>query len=155
MNIRFSGFGQQFFWSTSYVCAVSILQKLFHQRTAKLLTLIKNKSAISTKVLETDYKKKNDTGNLKISFKNKNNTFEYQINENTLDIISEDNNKILSYKIVLVGVLKLIKNSWIIRVLKISEPFENKISGSVVSGTLKISKTILDYSRVYTYLLHN
>jgi len=30
---------------------------------------------------ETDYKKKNDTGNLKISFKNKNNTFEYQINK--------------------------------------------------------------------------
>ena len=43
---------------------------------------------------ETDYKKKNDTGNLKISFKNKNNTFEYQINKNTLDIISKDNNKI-------------------------------------------------------------
>ena len=43
---------------------------------------------------ETDYKKKNDTGNLKISFKNKNNIFEYQINKNTLDIISKDNNKI-------------------------------------------------------------
>ena len=43
---------------------------------------------------ETDYKSKNDTGNLKISFKNKNNTFEYQINKNTLDIISKDNNKI-------------------------------------------------------------
>ena len=35
---------------------------------------------------ETDYKKKNDTGNLKISFKNKNDTFEYQINKNTLDL---------------------------------------------------------------------
>ena len=43
---------------------------------------------------ETDYKKKNDTGNLKISFKNKNNTFKYQINKNTLDVISKDNNKI-------------------------------------------------------------
>ena len=43
---------------------------------------------------ETDYKKKNDSGNLKISFKNKNNIFEYKINENSLDVISEDNNKI-------------------------------------------------------------
>ena len=31
---------------------------------------------------------------MKISFKNKNNIFEYQINKNTLDIISKDNNKI-------------------------------------------------------------
>ena len=43
---------------------------------------------------ETDYKKKNDTGNLKISFKNKNNTFKYQINQNTLNITSKDNNRI-------------------------------------------------------------
>ena len=43
---------------------------------------------------ETDYKKKNDTGNLKISFKNKNNNFKYQINQNTLDITSKDNNRI-------------------------------------------------------------
>ena len=43
---------------------------------------------------ETDYKKKNDTGNLKIGFKNKNNTFKYQINQNTLDITSKDNNRI-------------------------------------------------------------
>jgi len=43
---------------------------------------------------ETDYKKKNDTGNLKISFKNKSNTFKYQINQNTLDITSRDNNRI-------------------------------------------------------------
>ena len=43
---------------------------------------------------QTDYKNKNETGDLKISFKNKNNIFEYQINKNTLDIISKDNNKI-------------------------------------------------------------
>ena len=43
---------------------------------------------------ETDYKKKNDTGNLKINFKNKNDIFKYQINENSLDVTSEDNNKI-------------------------------------------------------------
>jgi len=51
----------------------------------KLVLKIKN---------ETDYKKKNDTGNLKISFKNKNNTFKYQINQNTLNITSKDNNRI-------------------------------------------------------------
>ena len=33
---------------------------------------------------QTDYKYKNETGNLKISFKNKNNIFEYQINKKTL-----------------------------------------------------------------------
>ena len=43
---------------------------------------------------ETDYKKKNDTGNLKISFKNKNNSFKYQIKQNTLDITSKNNNRI-------------------------------------------------------------
>ena len=39
---------------------------------------------------ETDYKKKNETGNLKISFKNKNDIFKYQINENSLNVISKD-----------------------------------------------------------------
>ena len=42
----------------------------------------------------TDYKMEDDTGILKISFKNKNNIFGYQINKNSLDITSEDNNKI-------------------------------------------------------------
>ena len=41
----------------------------------------------------TDYKKENDTGNLKISFKNKNNIFKYQINKNTMNIFLNDSNK--------------------------------------------------------------
>ena len=42
---------------------------------------------------ETDYKMNDDTGSLKISFKNKNNIFNYQINENTMDISLNDTNK--------------------------------------------------------------
>ena len=41
----------------------------------------------------TDYKKKDNTGSLKISFKNKNNIFKYQINKNTMDIFLNDTNK--------------------------------------------------------------
>ncbi len=44
---------------------------------------------------ETDYKKKDHTGSFKISFKNKNNIFNYKISENTLDVSTRDNNKIL------------------------------------------------------------
>tara|TARA_B100000963_G_scaffold34991_1_gene25980 strand:- start:825 stop:2312 length:1488 start_codon:yes stop_codon:yes gene_type:complete len=48
---------------------------------------------------ETDYKMKDDTGSLKISFKNKNNIFDYQINENTMDIFLNDTNK--TFKVLL------------------------------------------------------
>ena len=41
----------------------------------------------------TDYKMEDDTGSLKISFKNKNNIFKYQINKNTMDIFLNDTNK--------------------------------------------------------------
>ena len=41
----------------------------------------------------TDYKMEDDTGSLKISFKNKNNIFKYQINKNTMDIFLNDSNK--------------------------------------------------------------
>ena len=41
----------------------------------------------------TDYKMEDDTGSLKISFKNKNNIFNYQINKNTMDIYLNDTNK--------------------------------------------------------------
>ncbi len=50
----------------------------------KLVLKIENK---------TDYKLQNDVGNLKISFKNKNNIFDYQINEKTLNISLKDTNK--------------------------------------------------------------
>ncbi len=41
----------------------------------------------------TDYKTKDETGSLKISFKNKSNIFNYQINKNTMDIFLNDSNK--------------------------------------------------------------
>ncbi len=43
---------------------------------------------------ETDYKNKNDTGNIRISFKNKNNIFNYELTKNTLDVFLKDTNKI-------------------------------------------------------------
>ena len=42
---------------------------------------------------ETDYKMKDDIGSLKISFKNKNNIFNYQKNNKTMDIFLNDSNK--------------------------------------------------------------
>ncbi len=44
---------------------------------------------------ETDYKMKEDIGSLKISFKNKSNIFNYQINQNTMDVFLSDTNKTL------------------------------------------------------------
>ena len=61
---------------------------------------------------------------------------------------------ILNMLLLLVGVLKFkLENSWLGFFKKISEPFENKNAAEAVSGTFKkFSKTILDYSRFYTYL---
>tara|TARA_B100000989_G_scaffold274087_1_gene232684 strand:- start:309 stop:1796 length:1488 start_codon:yes stop_codon:yes gene_type:complete len=56
----------------------------------KLVLKIENK---------TDYKKKDNTGSLKLSFKNKNNIFNYEINENTINIFLNDTNK--SFKVLL------------------------------------------------------
>ncbi|WP_440936744.1 hypothetical protein [Candidatus Pelagibacter sp.] len=42
---------------------------------------------------ETDYKMKEDIGSLKISFKNKSNIFNYQINQNSMDVFLNDTNK--------------------------------------------------------------
>ena len=42
---------------------------------------------------ETDYKSKDNTGSLKISFKNKNDIFNYQLSKKTLDIFLNDKNK--------------------------------------------------------------
>ena len=56
----------------------------------KLVLKIENK---------TDYKMEDDTGSLKISFKNRNNTFNYQINKNTMDVFLNDSNK--TFKVLL------------------------------------------------------
>jgi len=42
---------------------------------------------------ETDYKMEEDIGSLKISFKNKSNIFNYQINKKTMDVFLKDTNK--------------------------------------------------------------
>jgi len=42
---------------------------------------------------ETDYKMEEDIGSLKISFKNKSNIFNYQINQSTMNVFLNDSNK--------------------------------------------------------------
>ena len=105
---------------------------------------------------ETDYKKKNDTGNLKISFKNKNNTFEYQINKNTLDIISKDNNKIFkgliefkpfylvsNFKYQTFRIKDLIENPFFMEILK-SQILNNKNLNALINFDVK---NVYDFDR--------
>ena len=105
---------------------------------------------------ETDYKKKNDTGNLKISFKNKNDTFEYQINKNTLDIISKDNNKIFkgliefkpfylvsNFKYQTFRIKDLIENPFFIEILK-SQILNNKNLNALINFDVK---NVYDFDR--------
>ncbi len=105
---------------------------------------------------ETDYKKKNETGNLKISFKNKNNIFEYQINENTLDVISKDNNKIFkgliefkpfylvsNFKYQTFRIKDLINNPFFIEILK-SQALSNKNLNAIINFDVK---NVYDFDR--------
>ena len=105
---------------------------------------------------ETDYKKKNDTGNLKISFKNKNNTFEYQINKNTLDIISKDNNKIFkgliefkpfymvsNFKYQTFRIKDLLENSFFMEIFK-SQILNNKNLNALINFDVK---NVYDFDR--------
>ena len=105
---------------------------------------------------ETDYKKKNETGNLKISFKNKNNIFEYQINENTLDIISKDNNKIFkglmefkpfylvsNFKYQTFRIKDLLNNPFFIEILK-SQTLSNKNLNALIKFDVK---NVYDFDR--------
>ena len=105
---------------------------------------------------ETDYKKKNETGNLKISFKNKNNIFEYQINENTLDIISKDNNKLFkgliefkpfylvsNFKYQTFRIKDLINNPFFIEILK-SQALSNKNLNAMINFDVK---NVYDFDR--------
>jgi len=62
----------------------------FELVSKKLVLKIENK---------TDYKMEDDTGSLKISFKNKSNIFNYQINKNTIDVFLNDSNK--TFKVLL------------------------------------------------------
>ncbi len=98
---------------------------------------------------ETDYKKENDTGNLKISFKNKNNIFGYQINKNSLDITSDDNNKIFrgliefkpfylvsNFKYQTFRIKDLLYNPFFIEILK-SQILDNKNLNAIVNFDVK------------------
>ena len=105
---------------------------------------------------ETDYKKKNETGNLKISFKNKNNIFEYQINEKTFDIISKDNNKLFkgliefkpfylvsNFKYQTFRIKDLINNPFFIEILK-SQALSNKNLNAMINFDVK---NVYDFDR--------
>ena len=105
---------------------------------------------------ETDYKKENDTGNLKISFKNKNNIFGYQINKNSLDITSEDNNKIFrgliefkpfylvsNFKYQTFRIKDLLYNPFFIEILK-SQILDNKNLNAIVNFDVK---NVYDFDR--------
>ena len=105
---------------------------------------------------QTDYKNKNETGNLKISFKNKNNIFEYQINENTLDIISKDNNKIFkglmefkpfylvsNFKYQTFRIKDILNNPFFIEILK-SQALSNKNLNAMINFDVK---NVYDFDR--------
>ena len=105
---------------------------------------------------QTDYKNKNETGNLKISFKNKNNIFEYQINENTLDIISKDNNKIFkglmefkpfylvsNFKYQSFRIKDLLNNPFFMEILK-SQVLNNKNLNAIINFDVK---NVYDFDR--------
>ena len=105
---------------------------------------------------ETDYKKKNEIGNLKISFKNKNNIFEYQIKENTLDVISEDNNKLFkgliefkpfylvsNFKYQTFRIKDLLNNPFFIEILK-SQTLSNKNLNASIKFDVK---NVYDFDR--------
>ena len=105
---------------------------------------------------QTDYKNKNETGNLKISFKNKNNIFEYQINKNTLDIISKDNNKIFkglmefkpfylvsNFKYQTFRIKDLLNNPFFREILK-SQVLNNKNLNAIINFDVK---NVYDFDR--------
>ncbi len=105
---------------------------------------------------ETDYKKKNETGNLKISFKNKNSIFDYQINENTLDVISKDNNKLFkgliefkpfylvsNFKYQTFRIKDLLNNPFFIEILK-SQTLSNKNLNALIKFDVK---NVYDFDR--------
>ena len=105
---------------------------------------------------ETDYKKKNETGNLKISFKNKNNIFEYQINENILDIISKDSNKLFkgliefkpfylvsNFKYQTFRIKDVLNNPFFIEILK-SQALSNKNLNAMINFDVK---NVYDFDR--------
>jgi len=119
----------------------------FELVSKKLVLKIENK---------TDYKLKDDSGSLKISFKNKNNVFEYKLNENTMDIYLNDPNK--TFKILLefkpfylisnlnyktFRVKDLLNNPFFVEILK-SQILNNKNLNAKINFDVK---NIYDFNR--------
>ena len=104
----------------------------------------------------TDYKMEDDTGSLKISFKNKNNIFKYQINKNTMDIFLNDTNK--TFKVSLefkpfylisnlnyqtFRIRDLLNNPFFIEILK-SQILNNKNLNALINFDVK---NVYDFDR--------
>ena len=119
----------------------------FELVSKKLVLKIENK---------TDYKMENDTGSLKISFKNKSNIFDYQVNQNTLDIFLNDSNKtfkgLLEFKpFYLISninyqtfrVTDLLNNPFFMEILK-SQIFNNKNLNALINFNVK---NVYDFNR--------
>ena len=119
----------------------------FELVSKKLVLKIENK---------TDYMMEDDTGSLKISFKNKSNIFNYQINEKTMNIYSNDTNKtfksLMEFKpFYLVSNLNyqtfrikdLLNNPFFIEVLK-SQIFNNKNLNALIDFNVK---NVYDFDR--------
>ena len=105
---------------------------------------------------ETHYKMKEDTGSLKISFKNKSNMFSYQINQNTMDVFLSDTNKtfkgLLEFKpFYLVSNINyqtfrlkdLFNNPFFIEILK-SQILNNKNLNALINFNVK---NVYDFDR--------
>ena len=119
----------------------------FELVSKKLVLKIENK---------TDYKLKDDNGSLKISFKNKNNMFEYKLSENSMDIYLNDPNK--TFKVLLefkpfylisnlnyktFRVKDLLSNPFFIEILK-SQILNNKNLNAKINFDVK---NIYDFNR--------
>jgi len=113
----------------------------------KLVLKIENKTA---------YKMKNDEGSLKISFKNKNNVFNYELNENSMNISLNDMNKrfrvLLEFKPFYLlsnlnyqtfRVKDVLNNPFFIEILK-SQILDNKNLNALINLDVK---NIYDFNR--------
>ena len=110
----------------------------------------------------TDYKMEDDIGSLKISFKNKNNIFKYQIKKNTMDIFLNDTNK--TFKVSLefkpfylisnlnyqtFRIRDLLNNPFFIEILK-SQILNNKNLNALMNFNVK---NIYDFDRFSDFSL--
>ena len=103
---------------------------------------------------KTDYKTKDETGSLKISFKNKSNIFNYQINKNTMDIFLNDSNKtfkgLLEFKPFYL-ISKINYETFSIKYL-LNNPFFSEILKSQILSNKNLNALInFDVKNVYDF----